>query len=305
MSDREFEILASAFGDLLPPDASVDKLAGGFRFLEGPVWSTAAGGLLFSDIPADRLWLWPETGGARVWREPSHHANGNTLDNRGRLLTCEHGTRRVTRTEADGRTTVLAERYRGRRLNSPNDIAVRADDSIWFTDPPYGIDPEQAELPGHYVFRLGPDGDLRVVADDLVKPNGICFAPDQHMLYISDTDDERRHLRRFEVAANGKLHASSVLATVTPGKADGFRVDCEGRIFTSAGDGIQVLSPDGALLGKILVPETPSNCAFGGVDLQTLYITARSSLYAVRLATAGIGNGSQAPDRRVPMMDGT
>lgn len=274
----------------LADGAQVLRLQGGYQFLEGPVWVPVLGGLLFSDIPADRLYLWRPNQGVSVFRAPSQHANGNTLDTEGRLITCEHGSRRVTRTTiVDGAVTVLAERYQGRRLNSPNDVTVQRDGTVWFTDPPYGIRPEEQELPGCYVFALSPDGDLRVVADDFVKPNGICFSPDESSLYVSDTANDRHHIRRFRVTADKRLEGGEVLAVIAPGKSDGFRVDSSGRIFTSAGDGIWVLSPDGERLGMIPVPETPANCAFGGVARNRLYVTARTSLYAVDLCTSGAG----------------
>lgn len=275
------------FEDILLPQSRVERLAAGFEFLEGPVWFPPEDGVLFSDIPADRLYLYTQAGGVRVWREPSCHANGNTLDNQQRLVTCEHGTRRVTRTEPDGTIAVLADRYEGQRLNSPNDITVQRDGTVWFTDPPYGIKPEQMEQSGCLVFRLDPGGLLTAVADDFVKPNGICFSPDERVLYVSDTANERHHIRRFRVTDDKTLADGEVYAVIDPGKSDGFRVDTKGRVFTSAGEGIWVLSPAGALLGKIRVPETPANCAFGGAHGRTLFITARTGLYAIELAVCG------------------
>ena len=272
-----------------PAGPTVGVLAEGFQFLEGPAWFPAAGGLVFSDIPADRMWLWTPGAGCRVFREPSGQANGNTVDRQGRLLTCEQGGRRVVRREADGSLTVLADRYRGRRLNSPNDLAVDALGRIWFSDPPYGIRPEEQEQPACYLFRLDPDGGLEVVADDFIKPNGLCFSPDEQTLYVSDTANERHHIRRFQVGAGGRLAGGEVLLTVTPGKSDGFRVDRAGRIWTSAGDGVWVVSPTGVVLARIPVPEAPANLCFGGGPVQDrLFITARTRLYALAVEP-GIG----------------
>jgi len=275
--------------EVVPEGNKVRLLAKGFDFLEGPVWSPRHGSLIFSDIPADRMYAWCLGTGLRVFREPSHQANGNTLDPEGRLLTCEHGTRRVTRTEADGGMVVLAERYAGRRLNSPNDITAQHDGTVWFTDPPYGIRPEEQEQPKCYVFRLTADGRLTAVADDFIKPNGICFSPDEKTLYVSDTANERHHIRRFRVRSDGSLAGGELFVTISPGKSDGFRTDVAGRVITSAGEGIWILSPAGELLGTIPVPEVPSNCAFGGTAGQTLFITARTGLYAVDLATSSGG----------------
>ena len=273
------------FRSLLVPGEELRRLGQGFGFLEGPIWCPAVGGLVFSDIPNDRLHLWTPEQGISVFREPSGNANGNTLDPQGRLLTCEHRNRRVSRREADGSMTALADRYQGRRLNSPNDITVQRDGTLWFSDPPYGIQPADQELPGCYVFRLDPDGSLNVAADDFLKPNGLCFSPDESILYVSDTHNDRHHIRRFEVGPGKRLSGGEVFAVIAPGKSDGFRIDAAGRVFTSSGEGIWVLSPAGERLGKILVPEVPSNCAFGGPAMDTLFITARTSLYAIRLAT--------------------
>ena len=279
---------SAEFARLFPADAVLVTLAGGFQFLEGPVWYPAGGGLVFSDIPANRMWRWTPETGPLPFRDPSRHANGNTLDRQGRLLTCEHAGRRVVRQEPDGTLTVLADCYQGRRLNSPNDITVDAQDRVWFSDPPYGIQPEEQEQPACFVFRWDPDGSLHAVADDFIKPNGICFSPDETTLYISDTANDRHHIRRFRVLSDGHLGGGDEFIAIRPGKSDGFRVDHQGRIWSSAGDGVWVLSPAGDVLGKILVPETPANLCFGGPARDWLFITARTSLYAIRLA-AGLG----------------
>jgi len=284
MSD--FDIRSEAFRAILRPDSKLQKLAGDFKFTEGPVWVAKEGHLLFSDIPANRIYRWSPKEGLSVWREPTGNTNGNTLDRQGRLISCEHSNRRVTRTEADGRITVLADSFGGKRLNSPNDVVVKSDGTIWFTDPPYGIKPEQIEQPHNYVFRLDPDGKLTPVADDFDRPNGLCFSPDESLLYIADSS-ARHHVRVFRVTPDNTLAEGRLFATIEPGAPDGMRVDIAGRLYSTAGDGVHVYAPSGELLGKILVPERPANCAFGDVDKRTLYITARTSLYAIRLAATG------------------
>jgi gluconolactonase len=287
MNPDTFLCLSDEFADIVGDSSGVRLLQGGFEFLEGPVWSPAAGGLVFSDIPADTMYLWRDGEACSVFRKPSRHANGNTLDPAGRILTCEHGARRVTRTEDDGNITVLAETYAGRRLNSPNDITVQSDGTVWFTDPPYGIEPEQQEQAGRFVFRLTSDGALDAVLTDFIKPNGIALSPDEKTLYVSDTEDMRHHIRAFRLRDGRTPVDGEIFRIIGPGKSDGFRVDEDGRIFTSSGEGIWVLSPTGVLLGKIMVPEVPANCAFGGADGRTLFITARTGLYAVDLSVRG------------------
>jgi gluconolactonase len=287
MSD--FDIRSESFRSILRPDSQVVKLATGFQFTEGPVWVADGDCLLFSDIPANRVYRWQEGQGVSVWREPTGNTNGNTLDRQGRLISCEHSGRRVTRTERDGSITVLADSYGGKRLNSPNDVVVQSDGVIWFTDPPYGIKPEQMEQPAKYVFRLDPDGKLTVVADDFDMPNGLCFSPDEKLLYIADSS-KRHHVRVFTVKADHTLADGRLFATIDPGVPDGMRMDTAGWLYSTAHDGVHVYAPGGELLGKILVPEAPANCTFGG-DKRTLYITARTSLYAINLASAG----AQAP----------
>jgi gluconolactonase len=283
--DAAIQIIDPAFEQILAPDTAVRRIADGFQFTEGPVWLDNGQFLLFSDIPADTIYRWSEGQGAEVWRHPSHQANGNTVDPDGRLVTCEHGSRSVTRTEDDGALTTLASAYGGKKLNSPNDIVVARSGAIWFTDPPYGIEPEQAEQPAHYVFRLDPGAPEPVpVADDFSRPNGLCFSPDEQLLYIADSDHDLHHIRRFRVASDGSLSSGEVLVTIDPGIPDGIRVDQAGRLYTSAADGIHVFGPDAQLLGKLAVPESPSNCAFGGPHHSTLFITARTGLYAANLS---------------------
>lgn len=282
----QFEIYDKKFREIVTERSRLVEIASGMEFTEGPVWLAKQAVLIFSDIPADEMKFW-SSAGLETFRKPSGHANGNTLDRQGRLLTCEHGTRRLSRTEADGSVVALAESFGGKRLNSPNDVVVKSDGSIWFTDPPYGIKPEQVEQPHNYVFRLDPERPEPVpVADDFDRPNGLCFSPDEKRLYIADSS-ERHHIRFFAVNDDNTLSGGNVFATIEPGVPDGMRVDLAGRLYSTAGDGVWVISPDGILLGKILVPQTPANCTFGGERRSTLYITARHSVYAVDLAAVG------------------
>lgn len=276
------------FRRIVPPDAKLEKLAGGFKFLEGPVWTDADGGyLIFSDIPANRLLKWTKKDGVTVYRADSRNANGNTRDLEGRLITCEHGSRSVTRTGPDGAVATLADRYEGKLLNSPNDCAVRSDGTIWFTDPPYGLAGRPAEVGGNFVFRLDPaTRSLTVVARDFDMPNGLCFSPDGRKLYIADSG-KPRHIRVFDVNADGTLGGGAVFCRIDKGVPDGIRCDADGRVWSSAGDGVHIYAPDGSLAGKIPVPESPANLCFGGDDGRTLFITARTSLYAIRVAVAG------------------
>jgi gluconolactonase len=265
-------------------NAPVEKLAGGFQFTEGPIWIAARNELLFSDIPASRI-VRLKDGKCETFRSPSGNSNGLTLDKQGRLIACEHGPRRVTRTEADGTITVLAERYEGKRLNSPNDVVVRSDGAIYFTDPPYGVRREDRELDFQGVYRISPDGKtLALVAKDFFRPNGLAFTPDEKVLYIDDT--ERGHIRAFDVAADGTLSNGRVFASPTPG-ADGMKVDTEGNAYCACGPGVMVFDRSGKHLGTFRCPEQPANCAFGDADGKSLYITCRTGLYRVRLAVPG------------------
>jgi gluconolactonase len=299
----EFEIWDDRFRDCVPLSARVEKLYEGTRWAEGPVYFADGDFVLWSDIPNDRMLRWVPGGGASVFRQPANYSNGNTRDRQGRLVTCEHGARRVTRTEHDGKITVLAERFQGKRLNSPNDVVVKSDDTIWFTDPPYGIlsDYEghagEAEYGGCNVFRLDPrTGKLDVVADDFDKPNGIAFSPDESKLYVVDTGgthakDGHHHIRVFDVVAGKRLAKGRVFAEVSPVFPDGLRLDTGGYVWTSAGDGVQCFSPEGTLLGKIRIPEVTSNLVFGGPKRNRLFITATTSLYSVYVTH----NGAQVP----------
>jgi gluconolactonase len=291
----DFDFLDPRFASAIKASARVERLHAGCRWCEGPAYFPAGRFLLWSDIPNDRILRWDEpTGTVGEFRAPASYANGNTVDREGRLVTCEHGARRVTRTEHDGSITVLADAHAGRRLNSPNDVVVRSDGSIWFTDPAYGIDGyyeghrAESEIGACHVYRVGPDGgEPEIVADDFDRPNGLAFSPDERTLYVSDTGVEPGHMRSLAVGEDGALSGGDVFATCTSGSFDGFRVDEDGRIWTSAGDGVHCLDPDGTLLGKVRVPETVANVVFGGPKRNRLFICATSSLYSVLLPVRG------------------
>lgn len=270
------------FNRVVPLSSTVKRLAGEMRFLEGPVWNPADGGyLIFSDIPANQLKKWTDPKGVEVFRSPSNHANGNTLDLEGRLVTAEHGARRVSRTEQDGTVVTLVDQFEGKKLNSPNDVVVKSDGTIWFTDPDYGLAGRPKEQPGNYVYRFDPKTKtITALVKDFDKPNGLCFSPDEKKLYIADSG-QPKHIRVFDVTANGTLENGRVFCKIDKGGPDGIRCDTDGRIWSSAGDGVQIFAPDGKLIGKILVQEAPANLCFGGEDGKTLFITARTSLYSI------------------------
>jgi gluconolactonase len=296
-----YETRDRRFAACLTGHGRVERLWTGARWCEGPAWFPAGRYLVWSDIPNDRMLRWDETDGSvSVFRAPAMNSNGNTTDRQGRLVTCEHRGRRVTRTEHDGRITVLADRHGGRRFNSPNDVAVRSDGSIWFTDPPYGIltdyegDAGESEVGGNHVWRIdGATGEVTLAADDFDKPNGIAFSPDERRLYVADTGashdpDGPRHIRVFDVAEDGRLSGGQVFAVCEAGLFDGFRLDVAGRIWTSAGDGVHCFEPDGTLIGKILIPELVANVAFGGPKRNRLFICGTTSLYATYLTVSGV-----------------
>jgi gluconolactonase len=301
VAEDDFVIVDAGFRRLVKTSARVERLWTGARWTEGPAWFEAMKSLVFSDIPNDRLLRFDATTGAvgALRAGQGRFTNGNTVDRAGRLVSCEHGTRQVTRTEPDGAITVLADRFEAKRFNSPNDVVVKSDGTIWFTDPSYGIDSDYegwkgaSEIGGDHVYRLDPrDKSLRVVADDFVRPNGLAFSPDERRLYIADSggsyyDDGPRHLRAFDVTDDGRLAGGAVVATCDVGVYDGFRLDTEGRIWTSAGDGVHCLAPDGTLLGKIRVPERVANLTFAGPRRNVMLITATTSLYEVRLPVNG------------------
>jgi len=299
MENPHYEIRDPRFCDLLVSSAGLDELYTGCRWAEGPVWFNDGGYLLFSDIPNERVLRWIEGAGTSVYRAPSHFINGNTRDREGRLVSCEHGGRRVIRTEIDGTITTLADRYQGKRLNSPNDVVVKSDGSVWFSDPSYGIlsDYEgykaEQEQVSRNVYRLDPNtGELTVAVEDFLQPNGLCFSPDERLLYVADSGashkpDAPRHIRVFDVIDGKRLTNGRVFAHIDKGIPDGMRTDVDGNLWSSAADGVHCFHPDGTLLGKILVPQTVANLTFGGPRKNRLFITASTSLYAIYTATRG------------------
>jgi gluconolactonase len=299
MDNPHYQIRDPRFRDLLVSSAALEELYTGCRWAEGPVWFNDGGYLLFSDIPNERVLRWIEGSGTSVYRAPSHFINGNTRDREGRLVSCEHGGRRVIRTEIDGTITTLADRHEGKRLNSPNDVVVKSDGSVWFSDPSYGIlsDYEgykaDEEQESRNVYRLDPaTGELAVMADDFLQPNGLCFSPDERLLYIADSGashkpDAPRHIRVFDVTDGKRLTNGRVFANIDKGIPDGMRTDIDGNLWSSAADGVHCFHPDGTLLGKILVPQAVANLTFGGPRRNRLFITASTSLYAIYTATRG------------------
>lgn len=281
--------------DILALGARVEKVAGGFQFTEGPVWASD-GYLLFSDIPANIIYQWtPGTDKAQVWRTPSGNSNGLTFDIERRLLVCEHGNRRISRyartcTEPDGTITTLADIYDGKKLNSPNDIVVHSSGAIYFTDPPYGLVDQQVgkELDFNGVYRLDPDGTLTLLDDSLPRPNGLAFSPDESVLYVDDS--ELGIIRAYDVQPDGGLANARLFAELKgdkEGVPDGLKVDLLGNVFCTGPGGVWVFDPSGAKLGVIETPEVPANLAWGDDDFKTLYITARTGLYRIRVETGG------------------
>ena len=289
----DFKLIDERFARL-DGDFVVQRLHTGARKSEGPVYFPAGRYLVWSDIPNERLLRWDEASGAvGVFRENTGHANGNTIDRQGRLITCEQGARRVTRTEHDGTITVLATHWNGKRLNSPNDVVVRADGTIWFTDPSYGIADDyeghraESEIGACHVYRLDRDGTVTAVATDFCRPNGLAFSPDERKLYIVDTRQEPSHIRVFDVLDDNTLKGGEVFAECDFGRFDGIRLDDMGRVWAAAWDGVHCFHPDGTLLGKLLLPEPVSNLAFGGARRNDLFITAGGSLYSLKVTFTG------------------
>lgn len=283
------------FERLVGEDLVVELLATGFAFTEGPVWR--GDHLLFSDIPSNRIIRFEmlEEGPAiSTFRYPTGNSNGQTLDGQGRLITCEHATRRVTRTEPDGSITVLAARFETRRLSSPNDVVVSNDGTIYFTDPPFGLTNQtrDKQLPYNGVFKVGPDGNgMALLVDDLERPNGLAFSPDGKTLYVADTAP--KVINAYPVNGDGTLGAGKLFAELPSnegeiGGPDGFKVDVEGNIYSSGPSGMWIFSPDGTLLGRINTPEVPANCAWGDSDWRSLYMTSRTGLYRMRVNVPGL-----------------
>ncbi len=294
-----FESYSSRFAHYILGNAALETLSTCFRWIEGPVWMGDANCLLFQDIPNDRTMRWIEGQGASVYRAPSYYANGQTRDRQGRLIACSHRKRCLFRTEYDGRLTKLVDRHAGKRLNSPNDVVVKSDGSIWFTDPLYGISNDyeggrQTSEQPPAVYRFDPQsGEINVVADDFDGPNGLAFSPDERRLYIAETGDQnqqspRQYIRAFDVQADGRtLSGGDIFHKIEPGYCDGMRVDEDGNIWSSAADGIHCISPSGELLGRIFVPHVVANLTFGGPAKNRLFIGASTTLYSIFLNRRG------------------
>jgi gluconolactonase len=304
--DPAIKVLDPRFAKYVLPMAAVERIAGGCRFTEGPVWFGDGRYLLWSDIPNDRILKWEEESGAvSVWRRPSNHANGNTRDRQGRLVTCEMGAQRLTRTEYDGTVTVLAERFEGKRLTGPNDVVVKSDGTIWFSDNGAGIrgnylgNKGEQELPFR-VYRIDPrSGTITVVVDQAQqqRPNGLAFSPDESRLYVVDTPGGDKTTYVYELVDDGaRLANGRVFLNTMPGYADGIRVDTDGNVWCGfsggeAEDGVAVFAPDGALIGRILLPERCANVAFGGRKRNRLFMTASQSVYALYVEAQGVPGG--------------
>jgi len=294
MSTSELNIVVKgdAVRQLIPEGTVIEQLSGGFDFTEGPVW--LGDHLLFSDIPRNRIIRWQMLGhGPEVttFRTPSGNSNGLTLDRSGRLIACEHSTRRITRTEIDGSITTLADSYQGKRLNSPNDVVVRSDGSIYFTDPPYGLTQMTTwkELAFNGVYRLTPDGILILLVDDFDRPNGLAFSPDEQILYINDT--ARGHIRVFDVNTDGEISNGRVLIEMKgeePGAPDGMKVDRQGNIYCTGPGGFWIIDQEGKCLAQVKPPELPANLAWGDAGWQSLFLTCRTGLYRIRTNVPGI-----------------
>ena len=278
--------------EIIGENSQLEKVAEGFKFTEGPVWHPE-GFLLFSDIPENTIYQWQPDQEVKVFRNPSGNANGNTLDLEGRLITGEHSNRRVSRTDKDGKIVTIVDKYNGKRLNSPNDLVVKSDGSIYFTDPPYGIKSEQEELGFYGVYKIAPDGKLTLLVDDFVRPNGIALSPDEKKLYVNDS--EKGHIRIFDVKSDGTLENGKIFAELKDpnkqGVPDGMKVDLQGNIYSTGPGGVWVFSPSGKLLGIIAVPEKVANLAWGNDDYKTLYLTASKSLYRITLKVTGVRPG--------------
>ncbi|MCG9126403.1 SMP-30/gluconolactonase/LRE family protein [Candidatus Poribacteria bacterium] len=277
--------------ELVDKEAKVEQLATGCKFTEGPLWHSIGRYLLFSDIPANKIRRWDAESGMTDFRDPSGNSNGLTYDKGGHLIACEHGNRRVSRTTADGDLITIASHYEGKRLNSPNDLAVKSDGSIYFTDPPYGLSGKESEkeLDFQGVYRLSPDGTtLTLLVNDFDRPNGICFSPDESILYINDTN--RMHIRAFDVQGDGTITNDRVFAEEEGdnGVPDGMKVDRQGNVYLTGPNGIWIFAPDGTHLGIIIVPERTANLAWGGDFWKSLFITASTSVYRIECKAEGI-----------------
>jgi gluconolactonase len=298
--DPAIQVLDPRFAKYRLGNAAVERLATGFRWAEGPVWFGDGRYLLWSDIPNNRIMRWlEETCEVSVFRSPSQYSNGHTRDKQGRLITCEHDSRRVTRTEYDGQITVLMDQYQGKPLNAPNDVVVKSDGSIWFTDPGYGImvnyegHKAPLELPA-VVYRLDPgSGDTTVVVGDMSKPNGLCFSPDESLLYVVDSGSTPRVIRVYDVVERTRAVHGRLFVDMSPGTSDGIRCDIDGNLWAAAGnggdgfDGVHVFAPNSDRIGQILLPEKCANVCFGGTKRNRLFMAASQSIYAVYVETQG------------------
>jgi gluconolactonase len=285
------------FYKLVAKDAKIEKLGGGMKFLEGPAWVAKDGGyLLFSDIPANEIKKWTAKDGVTTFRNPCNNTNGHFIGNDGLLYSCEHSARRISRTEADGKVVTVVDSWDGKKFSSPNDLVIKSDGTIWFTDPPYGLPKgEKKEQETNNVYRYDPKTkEVKPVIKDCDMPNGLTFSPDEKKLYVADSG-KPRNIRVFDVKDDGTVENGKVFCALDKGAPDGIRTDKDGRVWSSAGDGVQIFNTDGALIGKIHMPsedpakpgESPANLCFGGDDMKTLYVTARTGLYAVKVLVAG------------------
>jgi gluconolactonase len=306
MPKKAFEIYSDEFQRILGPSPEMKLLFSGLKFAEGVCWVDRGEYLITSDLFNNRIMRWSEQDGVSVLRQPTDYANGNTVDSEGRLLSCLTRGRTVVRQEHDGSLVTVAERYRGGRLTSPNDVVVKSDGSIWFTDPDYGFlcpafgHGDKPEQDRNRVYRAVPEtGEITSVSEDFDKPNGIAFSPDESVLYVGDTGRSHGEFRphqliAFDVTKDGTTVANPrIFAVIEPWVPDGFRVDSEGNLFVTAGDGIQVFNAKGEMLGKILTPEVAGNCSFGMSDYQTLFIGATTSVWSIELNTAGVVSKSK------------
>ena len=299
LAGENLDYIDKKFYDLVISTAPMETLYDGCRWAEGPVWFNDGGYLLWSDIPNNRIMRYTPDLGVSVFRNPANYTNGHTRDREGRLISCSHGARAVLRTEPDGSITTLVDRYQGKRLNSPNDVVVKSDGTIWFTDPPYGIlsdyegyksDQEQEHC---NVFRFDPaDGSLTVVVDDFAKPNGLAFSADERILYVADTGrshdpDWPAHIRQFNVDGT-RLTGAKTFADIDTGLPDGFRLDTEGNVWTSAGPCVNVYNPSGGLLGRIRTGQATSNLTFGGARRNRLFITSSQFVYSLYVSATGL-----------------
>ncbi len=299
--EKSFEILSDEFQRILGPSPKLELLSSDLKFAEGVCWVERQSCLIVSDFLNDRIMRWSPHDGIGVYRQPAATANGNTVDREGRVISCLTRGRSVVREELDGSLTTIADRFQGRRLTSPNDVIVKSDGSIWFTDPDYGFlcldfgHGDKPEQDRNRVYRVVPDtGEISVVCEDFDKPNGLAFSPDESILYVGDTGRTHGEFRphqlvAFDVVNHGTALANPrVFTVIEPWVPDGFRLDVDGNLYVTAGDGVQVFDPQGHLLGKILTPQVAANCSFGMPDNQTLFIGASNSIWSIRLNTMGV-----------------